>query len=131
MGDHPNAQFIRRGLEAFSKGDMATVGGLFGDDIVFHVPGNSPISGEYKGKDEVFGFLAQLPVLTDGSFRLDVHDVVGNDEHVVALVRGSGSRPDGRTLDMPIAQVFHVRDGKAVEFWGMAEDQAKADAFWS
>jgi len=131
MADHPNAELVRQGLGAFAKGDMAAVGGLFADDIVFHVPGKNPISGEYKGKDEVFGFLAKLVELTGGSFRLEVHDVVGNDEHVVALVRSSGSRPDGRTLEMPIAQVFHVRDGKAVEFWGMAEDQAKADAFWS
>lgn len=50
---------------------------------------------------------------------------------MVALVRVSGSRPDGRTIQMRVAQTFHVRNGKAVEFWGMAEDQAQADAFWS
>jgi len=131
MADHPNAELVRKGLKAFANRDMGTVGQLFADDIVWHVPGNNPLSGTYKGKDEVFGFFARLGELSGGSFKLDVHDVVGNDEHVVALVRVSGSRPDGRTLEMPVAQVFHVRDGKVVEFWGTAEDQAKADAFWS
>lgn len=131
MADHPDAELVRKGLKAFANRDMGTVGQVFADDIVWHVPGNNPLSGTYKGKEEVFGFLAKLGELSGGSFKLDVHDVVGNDEHVVALVRISGSRPDGRTLEMPVAQVFHVRDGKVVEFWGMAEDQAKADAFWS
>jgi len=131
MADHPNAELVRKGLGAFAKGDMAAVGQLLAADIQWHVPGNNPLSGDYKGKDEVFGFFAKIADLSGGNFRLEVHDVVGNDEHVVALVRFSGSRPDGRTLEAPSAQVYHVRDGKAVEFWGMVEDQVKVDAFWS
>lgn len=131
MADHPNAEVVRKGLKAFADRDMEAVGELLADDIVWHVPGNNPLSGDYKGKEEVFGFFAKLGELSGGSFKLDVHDVVGNDEHVVALVRVSGSRPDGRTIQMRVAQTFHVRNGKAVEFWGMAEDQAQADAFWS
>lgn len=131
MAVHPNADVVRKGLKAFADRDMEAVGELLADDIVWHVPGNNPLSGDYKGKEEVFGFFAKLGELSGGSFKLDVHDVVGNDEHVVALVRVSGSRPDGRTIQMRVAQTFHVRNGKAVEFWGMAEDQAQADAFWS
>lgn len=131
MADHPNAELVRRGLKAFSDRDMEAVGALLADDIVWHVPGNNPLSGDYKGKEEVFGFFAKLGELSGGSFRLDVHDVIGNDEHVVVLVTASGSRPDGRSMQVRSAQTFHIRNGKAVEFWGMAEDQAKADAFWA
>ena len=57
---HPNEDLVRRGFAAFGTGDMATLGELFADDIVWHIGGRSPIAGDYKGKDEVFGFFAQL-----------------------------------------------------------------------
>ena len=38
---HPNGELIREGFEAFAKGDMDTVGGLFGDDIQWHATGTS------------------------------------------------------------------------------------------
>lgn len=72
---HPNEDLVRRGFAAFGAGDIATLGELFADDIVWHVGGRSPISGDYKGKDEVFGFFAQLAERAGGTLHVDVHDV--------------------------------------------------------
>ena len=65
---HANVQVARRGYEAFSRGDMATVRELLADDVEWHVGGNNPISGDYKGKDAVFGFFGKLMELTAGTF---------------------------------------------------------------
>jgi uncharacterized protein len=43
---HPNAALLRRGYSAFTKGDIGTVLGVFADDISWHVPGRSPLSGD-------------------------------------------------------------------------------------
>ena len=48
-----NAQLIRDGYEAFAQGDIPTVLGLFDKDIDWHVPGRSPLSGDYHGHDGV------------------------------------------------------------------------------
>ncbi len=131
MADHPNAELLRKGYAAFAEGDMAMVGDLFADDIVWHAPGNNPLSGDYKGKDQVFGQFAKLMELTGGTFRQEIHDIVANDEHAVVLVENGAQRPDGRSWQGRAVHVWHVTDGKCTEYWLFADDQAAADAFFS
>ena len=127
---HPNEDITRAAYAAFSSGDLETLSGSMADDVTWHVPGDSPIAGDYEGKEAVFGFFGKLAELSGGTLNLEVHDILANDEHAVALVRGTASR-DGRELAQNAVHVMHVRDGKVAEFWSMQEDQAEADAFWS
>ncbi len=127
---HPNEDLVRRGFAAFGTGDMATLGELFADDIVWHSGGRNPIAGDYKGKDEVFGFFARLAERAGGTFRVDIHDVLANDEHVVALTTGSAER-EGKRLSDDGVQIFHVKDGKVTETWFHPGDQYANDEFWS
>ena len=127
---HPNEDLARKGYAAFSSGDVATLNDLFADDIVWHVGGRSPLAGDYKGKDAVFGFFTKTMEITGGTFRLDVHDLLANDEHVVALTHVSGQR-DGKSMDDNSVQVLHVKDGKVTESWFHPGDAYAADEFWS
>ena len=65
-----------------------------------------------------------------GIFRSELHDVVTNDEHAVALFAAraerAGRRPEDRT-----AEVFHIRDGKAAEGRLYPADLYAYDEFWS
>lgn len=127
---HENEDVLRRGYEAFGKGDMDTLNGLFADDVVWHTPGNSPIAGDYKGKQEVFAFFGKIAELAGGSFKLDIHDILANDEHGVVLVTSTGTR-DGKRLDDNSVNVFHIENGKVTEFWAHNSDQSAVDEFWS
>jgi ketosteroid isomerase-like protein len=127
---HPNEDLVRRGFAAFGTGDIATLRELLADDVIWHIGGRSPIAGDYKGIDEVLGFFAQLAERAGGTFRIDVHDLLANDEHVVALVKGTAER-DGKMLNDNGAQVFHVQGGKVTEEWFHAGDQYATDEFWS
>ncbi len=127
---HPNEDLIRRGYEAFGKGDMDTLNELFADDIVWHTPGKSPIAGDYKGKQEVFAFFGKIAELTGGTFKLEIHDLLANDEHGVVLVTSSGQR-DGKRIEDNSVNVLHVQDRKVKEFWGHPGDQYATDEFWS
>lgn len=49
-------------------------------------------------------------------FRLEVHDVLANDDHAVALVTAFSSR-GGESLEDRAAPVVHVKGGKISEFW--------------
>jgi ketosteroid isomerase-like protein len=127
---HPNEDLVRRGFAAFGTGDIATLRELFADDLVWHVGGRSPLTGDYKGKDAVLGFFAKLAERAGGTFRLDLHDVLANDEHVVGLIKGTAER-EGKALNDNGVQVFHVRGGKVTESWFHPGDQYAADEFWS
>jgi hypothetical protein len=130
MAQHPNAMVLRRGYEAFDKGDVATLTEVFSGDVVWHQSGSSPISGEYRGRDAVLAFLGRLAALTGGTYRVELHDVLANDEHGVALSRETGSR-QGKQLDALTVQVYHIRDGKVTEAWSSFQDPRRYDEFWS
>jgi uncharacterized protein len=126
---HPNEELVRKGYEAFQKADMETVRSLFADDIVWHVGGRSPLAGDYRGPEEVLGFLGRTMEMTGGSFSLEIHDLLANEEHGIALVVARGQR-DGRSLDDRQVHVLHLSDGKVTEFWGHPGDQYATDEFW-
>jgi ketosteroid isomerase-like protein len=130
MAESANVGLIRDGYEAFSKGDMDALSKLFADDIVWHVPGKSPVAGDHKGQEATFAYFGKLMELSGGTFKASLHDCVGNDEHVVGMHRNTGSR-DGKTLAINELLVFHMRDGKATEAWEHHSDSAAWDGFWS
>src|SRR5205823_1359716 len=77
---HPNEDLVRRGYEAFATGDMATLNELFADDVVWHAPGHNELAGTFRGKDEVFANLQKNMELTGGTFKLEIHDLLADDE---------------------------------------------------
>ena len=130
MADHPNAALLRKGYDAFAKGDTAALTELFSEDVVWHLSGDNLISGEHKGRDAVFAVFAKTMELTGGTFNIDLHDIVANDEHTVSLSRASASR-QGKQLDLRGADIYHIRNGKVTEWWSFTEDQRLDDEFWS
>jgi len=61
---------------------------------------------------------------------VELHDVLADDDHTVALLRCTAQR-DGKTLDMNYARVFHISGGKITEAWELWTDQGVLDEFWS
>jgi uncharacterized protein len=80
--------------------------------------------------DAILGLFARIAELTGGTFRTELHDVVANDEHAVALYVTRGER-EGRTLENKTVLVSHIRNGKIAEAWLVGEDQYAADEFFS
>jgi len=127
---HPNEELVRKGFDAFSKGDMDTLRELFDQDAVWHTAGRSPLAGDHRGVDAILGFFARTMELTGGTFRAELHDVLANDEHAVALYVARGER-EGRTLEDKSVLVSHIRNGKLAETWAHSEDQYALDEFLS
>jgi uncharacterized protein len=126
---HPNEDLIRKGYGAFASGDMATLNELFDDDIVWHAPGRNQLAGTFLGKQAVFGEFQRVAEFSGGTFKLEIHTVLADDEHVAVLARAMGER-EGRTLDDNSVQIFHVKDGKVTEQWLYPGDVYASDEFW-
>jgi len=126
---HPNVDLLNKGYDAFDKGDLDTVRQLFADDIVFHVTGRSQLAGDYRGIDEVFGFFGKLIELSGGTFKIERHSVLADDEHATVISTSSAQR-DGKSLTVRTVDVFHVADGRVTECWTIADDQYAEDEFW-
>jgi ketosteroid isomerase-like protein len=126
MGEHPNGALLRGLLEAFADRDFPAVEATFDDDVTWHAPGANRFSGQFRGRTATMQRLAQMRE-AGISTGFDVHDVVANDEHAVALVHVHLEVADGRRYDQPQVQVAHIRNGRIVEFWTMNQDQAVLD----
>jgi len=127
MAEHPNVEATRSAIEALMKGDLETMAAGIADDAVWHVPGNHAWSGDYRGKADIVGRFQRMAEAGLSTAVEEIHDVVGNDEHVVAMVRFAITTPAGSVTQSSV-WIFHVADGKAVEFWARNEDQGAIDA---
>ncbi len=124
-----NAQLIRDGYEAFAQGDIPTVLKLFDEDIDWHVPGRSPLSGDYHGHDGVMGFFTKSMELSNGTLKVKVDEVVADGDRVVVFSTVSARR-NGRSLSAAEVHCWRLSDGKAVEFREFQGDQQSEDEFW-
>ena len=125
--EHPNAAAYRRTVNAFRAGDFDLIRSLVAEDVVWHVPGRHVMAGDIRGID---GLVAWLGRLGEFAFTIREHDVLGNDEHVVALSYMGARRP-GLDIETRVTSVFHYRDGRQVERWMYPEDAAAWDAIFA
>ena len=125
-----NRLFIECAYHAFARGDIPTVLSALAQDILWHVPGRGPISGDFRGHGEVLGFFARFMELSEGTFRIVVDDVLAKGDRVIVLVTESARRR-GRDWSSPQVHAWTVRDGQAKVFWQFQGDQQTEDEFWS
>ena len=127
---HPNEDLVRESFVAFGRGDMAALQKTWAEDIRWHIPGRSPLPRDSQGIEQVTQGFALLAELTGGTASAELHDVLANDEHAVALVSTRAERA-GKQLTDNAVMVYHIRDGKITEIWTHSTDQYAADEFLS
>jgi len=125
-----NADVVRRLFDAFARKDGFGLRGLFADDAVWRVPGESVMAGTYRGRDAIFRFLGRLPKETDGTYTSRLIDVLASADRAAALYRASGERR-GRRLDLDQLLLFQLRDGLVTEVLALPSDPTVFDAFWA
>jgi len=117
-------------MEAFASKEGFALRDCFAENAVWHVPGSGVMSGTYRGRSEIFRFLARLPKLTDGTYRSTFLDALASEERGAGLYRARGER-NGRTIDIDQVLLFTIRDGVVVEVLALPSDPAAFDAFWA
>jgi ketosteroid isomerase-like protein len=127
-----NAAALREGYEAFGTGDLAKVGELFAPDVVWHTPEHhGQLSGDHKGWDEVAAFFMKSMELSEGTFRIEVLDILASDDHAAAYVHVTGNGR-GRILDDYPVHLFRLdSEGIVQEITQYPLNQSVVDAFWS
>ena len=121
---------VRKAYEALAAGDFGSLLALLADDVKAHVPGRSPVAGDYDGKEAVGGYVARLAELSGGTLRFQPHDVIASEAHAVGLVKDLAERGD-KVLDMNNVHVWHVAAGRLSEIWIYPGDVYAWDDFWS
>ena len=123
MEEHPNVQLARGLLDAFNAGNEEQIRAHLAEDIKWHMIGGETAEG--------IEALAAAMAAGGDDFHIetDVHDIIGNDDHVIALVNAKVNA-GGETFDYRTAEILHVVDGMITERWAFSDDTEAINQFF-
>ncbi|MGZ5378476.1 MAG: nuclear transport factor 2 family protein [Mycobacterium sp.] len=121
MSASENIEIVKKAYAAFSAGDLETALGTVADDIEWVVPGNSKLSGTYRGKAEVTEFMMKL---AEKSFTTAPSRFLADDDVVVVLTIVTAGGESAAQAD-----AYTFRDGKAVKSQTLG-DTAMQERVW-
>lgn len=103
---------------------------LIASDIVWHVPGHNPVSGEYRGAGEYFETMVSRMAPLD-RWEFSVERVMVNGDYVVTQIHVVGARK-GKTIDTAGSHILRFNaHNQIVEGWGFTDRQAELDEFFA
>jgi ketosteroid isomerase-like protein len=116
---------IRDTLEAVNRGDVQAMVNALADDVEWHEIGRAePIKGKAALAER---FSSAIP---GWEITADLHDVLANDEHAIALVNATATM-GGRTFNYRTVEIMHVRDGKITARWAFSDDTEAINKFFA
>ena len=115
--------------EALSRGDFEAAFETMADTIVWHMGGESSLSGIIKGKQALGEHLGEFAKRSNGTFRVMTEWAANNDCFVAASVVSLAEKGNEKLND-PGIDLFKIEDGKIQEVWTFAQYQTVEDKFW-
>jgi len=130
IANRSNVAVVEDYFRALDNGDMELLGSILADDIIWHQPGSGPLSGTYRGKEEVFALLSKFMQLSDGTFEIDlVRAITPNGDMVSSSIHFQAKR-SGEVMAMDGVDLMRVQSGKIGEVWLFSSEQEAEDRFW-
>lgn len=120
-----NIDIVKKIYEAGGKGDLAAMAALLDPEIVVHEAAGLPYGGEYHGPEGMGALLQKLNTVLEG-FQVKPEQYFVSGDDVAALIRVTGrGRLTGQAVDMPVMEVWRIKNGRAVMirpfYWDTAE----------
>ena len=135
MAEAPKAkavvdEFLERQREMYAGGDVAAVEQLLADDVVWHVPGTSPIAGDHRGREAVLAYFRLRRELAGGAIAITARAETHHDAALVQLADGQASL-GGEDVVWRTAGVYRVAGGRIAEAWLVPLDLEHFDRVWA
>ena len=122
-----NIAVIRRGYEAFGKGDIKT---LFSPGANWHSVGAGVLRGNYRGAQAILEFFDQIAHETDGTTGVEPQAIAASGDQVFVLQRVTGKRK-GRTQDTKNVVLYRLDKSAVTEATEFQFDHPAVAQFWS
>jgi uncharacterized protein len=124
------AQRLGQAMALISRGEVERFGEvLLAEDIVWHWPGRSSVSGDYRGREATLGLLRGFNELTGNRLTVEPMDILEGQDHLMSFTHVTADR-EGDHLDVIMADAMRFgEDGRVVEYWTLSNDQDAVDAF--
>ena len=110
-----NVEIVRRGFEAYVRGDLDDAYSYLHPEIEFHTYADSPQAGVYRGRDAVREYNDDLFGQFE-SLRVEAEEFVDAGDHVIVVSTQHAVPKGGRQeIDVRMAELWTVRDELIVE----------------
>lgn len=133
MSEHENIEIVRKGYEAFRKGDVDGLIGLLAEDVEWitpEVPDRS-FTGTCRGRSQVREFFEAMGAAEE-TLELTQDEFITTGHRVVVTGRyGARVRSTRRTFETPYAHVFTVIDGQVRSFQEYYDTATVGEAYRS
>jgi ketosteroid isomerase-like protein len=125
---HLNETLLRQTYDAVGQGNVEALLNVLTDDVVWEDSSLGPLSGTYQGKQAVATFFGEMFEVYAGTLRLDVVDIVANDDHGVVLTREQGET-SSEAISWRGAHIWTFCEGRRTEF--VAVNDGAYNRFWA
>jgi uncharacterized protein len=125
MAEHPNVEVVRKMTEGMQENPQAAAE-VLADDVEWHEIGRAePIMGKAALAERMTG-----GGVSEFKFEGETHDIIGGDDHTVALFSVTVTRGD-ESLSYRVAEIYHIKDGKITARWAMSDDTERINKFFA
>jgi uncharacterized protein len=116
----------------YAGGSVDPVAELLAEDIVWHVPGASPIAGDHRGLDEVIAYFERRRRLAAATMRMEPGELLEASGAVAQFVAGSAVL-NGERVSWQTVGVYRVDVNRRQirETWLVPLDSELFDRIWS
>ena len=118
MNEQQNVDIVRRGYEAFGRGDLDTMLKLFDENIEWISPGPAelPTAGTRRGRQQVAEFFNSVNEIFEIQ-RFEPKAFIAEGDRVIVLGDDTSRiKATGKVLDSEWAHAFTLRDGLVIAF---------------
>jgi ketosteroid isomerase-like protein len=126
------AELHRRQGAMYAGGAVDPVVELLAEDIVWHVPGRSPIAGDHRGVAQVAEYFERRRGLADATMQMRPGEVISEGDAVAQFVTGTavlgGESVSWQTIGVYRLDAEHRR---IQEVWLVPLDADLFDRIWS
>jgi uncharacterized protein len=116
-----NEHALKTAYAEVGRGNIDALMRLLSNEIVWCVSGQSPLAGDYRGKDGVLHFFARMAELYQGTLRLEVQDILANERRGIVLTAENFVHDSAHVAYRSVHH-FEFRDGKCWLFHALQDD---------
>jgi len=134
--DFPSVELVaelhRRQGEMYAGGSVASVVELLAGDIVWHIPGRSPIAGDHRGVDQVIAYFERRRQLANSTMQMCPGELIATGDAVAQFVEGCATL-NGQQVSWQTLGVYRVNHEHRwiQEVWLVPLDGELFDRIWS
>lgn len=123
-----NSEIVKTVLDLLAAGDLGAATAYISDDFICREAASLPYAGEYRGKQGFRDLGADLAT-TWNDFGFKIHMIFGDGEHV-SVIETIWGKVAGKPWQMPVIEVWKLRDGKVLEVTPYYHDAGPLGRFY-